>query len=143
MNYLIDTNVLSEARKSNCDRYVFEWIENTPRERQFISVVTLMEVAVGILRLERNDPEQALLLRHWFEDAVLPAFEGNIMELGVLEALATAELHVPSPGPYRDAQIAGTAAAHGMTIVTRNVKDFEKFGLPVINPWESQGPMKI
>lgn len=138
MNYLIDTNVLSEARKPNCDRSVFDWIENTPRECQSISVVTLMEVAVGILRLERNDPDQALLLRHWFESGVLPAFEGRIMEFGISEALATAKLHVPSPGAYRDAQIAGTAAANGMTIVTRNVRDFERFGIPVINPWKIQ-----
>jgi len=86
-------------------------------------------------RLERRDAAQAIRIESWLTDQVLDAFTNRILSVDVAIARRAARLHVPDPRPERDAYIAATAAAHGLTVVTRNVADFEHAGVPVINPW--------
>ena len=87
------------------------------------------------MRLERRDPIQGAKLRNWLEARVLPEFFERILPIDTLVARRSASLHVPDPRPDRDAYIAATAMVHGMTIVTRNLPDFEPTGVAVLNPW--------
>jgi len=90
-----------------------------------------------VLLVERRDPAQGALLRVWLNDFVLPAFEGRILPVDAAVALRSAQLHIPDPRPVNDGLIAATALVHGMTVVTRNVADFESSGVPTLNPWNS------
>ncbi len=95
-----------------------------------------MEIDIGIGRVERRDADQGKRLRAWLDDTVLDAFDGRILAVDLAVARRAARLHVPDPRPERDALIAATADEHGMTVVTRNTKDFAPTGAPVIDPWE-------
>jgi len=85
--------------------------------------------------MERRDPRQGAELRVWLDSQVLPAFEGRILPIDRNVAIRCASLHVPNPRSFRDSLIAATALVHGMTVVTRNVADFEPTGVAVLNPW--------
>ncbi len=111
------------------------WVSRHEASDMAISVVTVLEIEVGILRRERTDLEQARILRRWFEDRVLTGFSGRILAVDLEAARRAAPLHVPSPAPGHDALIAATALAHGLTVVTRNVSDFERTGVEVLDPW--------
>ncbi len=137
--FLLDTNVVSELRKSKSgqvDKHVKAWEAGIPAGSQFVSVITILELETGILRVARRDPAQAAVLRSWFDYAVLPAFAGRILAVDTAVAQRCAALHVPDPRSDRDAMIAATALVHGMTVVTRNVADFEPTGVAVIDPWQ-------
>ena len=137
--FLLDTNVVSELRKSKSaqvDKHVKAWEAGIPAASQFVSVITILELETGILRMERRDPAQGAILRAWFDHAVLPAFAGRILAVDTAVAQRCAALHVPDPRSDRDAMIAATALVHGMTVVTRNVADFEPTGVAVIDPWQ-------
>lgn len=73
--------------------------------------------------------------RTWMTKQVMAAFAGRILPVDVAAALRSASLHFPNPRPVRDGLIAGTALAHGLTIVTRNVTDFAETGVPLFDPW--------
>lgn len=137
--YLLDTNVVSELRKApfgRADVNVVRWAEPIPPASLLLSVMTVMEIATGMLRLERYDAAQGRRLRAWFENDMLPAFEGRILAFDVRVARRCAALHVPNQRPAHDAIIAATALAHGLTVVTRNTRDFEPMGVPLLNPWQ-------
>ena len=102
----------------------------------FLSVVTVLELEFGALSVERRDKAQGLVLRSWIDDQILPRFEGRVVPIDTAVALRCAKLHVPDPRAERDALIAATALVHGMTIVTRNVADFEPTGVRILNPWD-------
>lgn len=133
MTWLLDTNVVSELRRPRADRRVVQWAERQDPLTLHISVVTVLEIERGVMLKERADAAQGVVLRRWLEDAVLPAFDGRILAVDTSVARAAARLHVPDPRPERDALIAGTALASGLTVVSRNVGDFP--GVPVHNPW--------
>ena len=78
---------------------------------------------------------QGNILQEWFIKKVIPAFSGRILNVDMDVAMRCAELHVPDPRSDRDALIAATALTHKMSVVTRNCKDFEPMGVPIINPW--------
>jgi predicted nucleic acid-binding protein len=101
----------------------------------FLSVITILELETGILLIERRDSKQGAMLRTWLDGHVLPAFSGRILAIDVAVAQRCATLHVPNPRADRDALIAATALVHGMTVVTRNVADFEPTGVEIFNPW--------
>jgi predicted nucleic acid-binding protein len=137
--YLIDTNVVSEFRKASkgkADRHVTAWANSVPAESMFLSAVCILEMEMGTLLMERRDPRQGAILRSWLEDHVLPSFAGRILVVDTPVALRGASLHVPNPRSYRDSLIAATAMVHGMTVVTRNVADFEPTGVALLNPWQ-------
>src|ERR1700690_3381732 len=132
MMYLLDTNVVSELRKTNTakgDRRVRAWSESIPAASMFLSSITVLELERGTLLMERRDASQGAMLRSWLEDHVLPAFAGRILPVDTPVALRCAALHVPNPRSYRDSLIAATAMVHGMTVVTRNISDFEATGV--------------
>lgn len=87
---------------------------------------------------ERRDPSQGAVLRLWLNAHVIPPFNGHILEVDTAVAQRSAKLHVPDPRPVRDGLIAATALVHGMTVVTRNVADFEPTGVPTLNPWRGR-----
>ena len=91
---------------------------------------------LGTLLMERHDARQGAILRSWMEGHVLPAFAGRILAVDIPIALRGAALQVPDPRSYRDALIAATALVHGMTVVTRNVKDFAATGVSILDPWQ-------
>ena len=134
---LLDTNVISELRKvriGRADPNVAKWTETLVTANLFISAVTIQELEIGVLLAERRDPAQGSILRKWLEALVLPAFEGRILPLDVAVARRAAKLHVPDAQPINDAVIAATALVHGMTVTTRNLRDFASMGVPLLNP---------
>ena len=136
--YVLDTNVVSELRRAKtgkADKNVLAWAKDVPAGRLFLSVVSMLELEIGIRLMERRDSYQGGLLRQWMEQSVLPAFDGRILAIDTVVAQRCAALHVPDPRSDRDALIAATALVHGMTVVTRNATDFEATGVSVLNPW--------
>lgn len=139
--YLLDTNVLSELRtgKPQPDAQVLAWAAGVPLAAQYVSVVTWMEIDIGILRLQRRDAAQAQALQVWFSQ-VRALFAGRTMPVDEAVVQRCAQLHVPNPAPPHDALIAATALAHGLTLVTRNVRDFAGMGVELLNPWQPPPP---
>ncbi|GAB6192902.1 PIN domain-containing protein [Desulfocastanea catecholica] len=136
--YLLDTNVISELRKAKTgkiDKNVAAWASHVSTATLFVSVITILELELGVCLIERRDNAQGALLRTWFKDHVLTAFSDRILDIDSAVALRCAKLHVPDPRPDRDALIAATALVHGMTVVTRNVADFQIMGVEIINPF--------
>jgi predicted nucleic acid-binding protein len=137
--YLLDTNVISELRKAGdgkADVNVVAWLSGLDAGTFFLSAVTLMEIELGILRIERRDAAHGSRLRAWMNNHILPEFADRILPVDAAVALRCAALHVPDPCSERDAFIAATALVHGMTIVTRNTADFKATAVPMLNPWE-------
>jgi len=136
--YLLDTNVISELRKAKsgkADENVVAWANGVSATRLFLSVITILEIETGTLLVERRDPVQGAILRSWINTQVLPAFAHRILAVDTAIAQYCAKLHVPDPRSDRDAIIAATAFVHRMTVVTRNVGDFEPTGVDIFNPW--------
>lgn len=135
MTHLLDTNVVSELRKCAPDPAVESWGRSVNAGDLFLSVITIREIDAGVLAKERTDPTQGATLRSWYEDKVLAGYSDRILPVDIDVARRSAYLHVPDPMPERDALIAATALVAGLTIVTRNVRDFERTGASVLNPW--------
>ncbi len=137
--FVLDTNVVSELRKvrlGKTDMNVTAWTQSVDAADLFVSAITIMELELGVLSIERKDPAQGALLRFWLEQQVLPEFSGRTLPVDTAVAQRCARLHVPDKRGERDALIAATALVHGMTVVTRNVTDFQPMGVTLINPWE-------
>ncbi|HEV2396288.1 MAG TPA: type II toxin-antitoxin system VapC family toxin [Candidatus Sulfotelmatobacter sp.] len=136
--YILDTNVVSELRKANkAHQNVKKWAQPLPSASLYISVISVLELEIGILLIERRDREQGAILRAWMDRHVLPTFSGRILAIDTAVAQRCATLRVPDPRSDRDALIAATALVHGMMVVTRNVADFERMEVGALNPWES------
>jgi toxin FitB len=136
--YLLDTNVISELRKARKTHpNVRKWAERLPSANLYISVVSVLEVEIGILLIQRRDKDQGAILRAWMDNHLLPTFSGRILPIDTAVAQRCATLHVPNPRSDRDALIAATALVHGLTVATRNAADFESTGVAVVNPWGS------
>ena len=137
--FLLDTTVVSELRKARAgkaNKGVSDWAASVPAALMFVSVISLHELEYGVLLAERKDPEKGAVLRVWLDDSVVPGFTDRILPVDTVTALRSAALHILNPAPFRDAFIAATALVHGMTVVTRNNKDFDHLeNLVVLNPW--------
>jgi toxin FitB len=136
--YLLDTNVVAELRKAKAgkaDPGVTSWARSVAPASLYISSVTVLEMELGILLMERRDSAQGAILRAWMEGHVLPAFADRILAIDTIVARRCAQLHVPDPKSERDAFIAATALVHGLTVVTRNVADFAATDVVTLNPW--------
>jgi len=141
MMFVLDTNVVSELRKVQIDKAdlnLAAWAQSVDAADLFVSAITLMELELGVLSIERKDASQGAMLRSWVEQHVLPEFSRRTLPIDTAVALRCARLHVPDKRGERDALIAATALVHGMTLVTRNVDDFKPTGVTILNPWEAQ-----
>lgn len=136
--YLLDTNVVSELRKAKTNKVharVKGWARSVSAATLFLSSISILELEIGILLVERRDAVQGKLLRSWMDGHVLTTFSDRILAVDTAVAQRCAVLHVPNPCSDRDALIAATALVHGLTVVTRNVEDFRPTGVPILNPW--------
>ena len=139
MKYLLDTNVVSELRKvgdGKADANVVAWAGAQDTASLCISAITILELERGILGVQRRDAAQGARLRAWLENQVRPAFVGRILSIDDAIATRCAHLHIPDRRNEADALIAATALVLGLTVVTRNIKDFEGAGVVVLDPWQ-------
>ncbi len=138
MMFVLDTNVIAELRKASsgkADRNVTAWARQVPTMSLFVSVISILEIELGVRLAERRDPKQGAVLRRWMTGSVLTAFSGRVLPIDTEIAVECARLHVPDPRSERDAMIAATAIVHHMTVVTRNTSDFIATGVDVLDPW--------
>jgi predicted nucleic acid-binding protein len=136
--FLLDTNVVSEMRRLETgkgDLQVREWLDTVNADSLYLSVISVFEMEAGHLSMLRKDVAQARPLGVWLYERVLPEFGHRMLSIDREVALVCAALHIPDPKPYRDSLIGATSLVHGMTVVTRNVKDFVPMGVKVLNPW--------
>jgi toxin FitB len=135
--YIIDTNVISELRKGyKAQRSVRKWAQALPAASLYLSVVSILELEIGTLLVQRRDQKQGAILRAWIDGHVLPSFSGRILAIDTVVVQRCAALPVPNPRWDRDALIAATALVYGMTVVTRNLSHFQATGVAVVNPWQ-------
>ncbi|WP_075217207.1 type II toxin-antitoxin system VapC family toxin [Mongoliimonas terrestris] len=133
--YLIDTNVLSEVRRgSRGNPGAVRWMLATDPELTVTSVVVLAELLHGVERLRRRDPTQHASLLSWYR-SIRQGFGPRVYDVTEPIAVRWAEIMVPDRLPDLDALIAATALVHELTVVTRNVDDFERCGVKVFNPF--------
>lgn len=145
--YLIDTNIVSELRRRDrMDSNVAAWASSVQSETMYLSVISVEELEVGVLRKERSDPAQGAVLRAWLRDVVMPSFAGRILDVDQAVAVRCAGLHVPRPIEIRDCLIAATALVHGLAVVTHNVRDFLPTGVRLLDPFvaatRAEGPSR-
>lgn len=133
MRYLLDTNVLSDARRQTFPE-LNAWLAGQVRADLTISIISLLEIERGILQVERRDASAGQHLRAWLEAEIMPAFSGLILPIDVSVARTAAGLHVPDPMPEMDALIAATAIVHDLILITHNTKDFERTGIRLLDP---------
>ncbi|WP_395459009.1 type II toxin-antitoxin system VapC family toxin [Azospirillum melinis] len=137
--YLLDTNAVSELRRpARANAGLVTWASKAMPADLFISAITLFEIERGAGLVARKDPVHGTALRSWIDGHVLVVFQGRILPVDADVAQRCATLHVPTPRPERDSMIAATALVHRLTVVTRNTKDFEPMGVPLLNPWISE-----
>ncbi len=131
---LLDTVVVSELRRgSRADTAVVAWQASVAAIPAYLSVITLLEIRVGIRRV-------AVRLEAWYGERLLPSFGGRLLAGDRAVAEAAAGLATSRTLPPHDALIAATARVHGLTLVTRNIPDFADTGVPVVNPWLAPAP---
>lgn len=140
----MDTNVISELRKPNCDAQVKAWSESQPPSRLFLSRITIAEIRYGIERLPAGEPSRRRLeawltneLRPWFSDRLLDADEDVFLVWRRLVEKGKALRHT---FPQPDLFMAATAILHDLCVVTRNAADFRHTGTLVLNPWTGSDP---
>jgi predicted nucleic acid-binding protein len=139
MMFVLDTNVVSELRKvrlGKANTNVTAWAESVDAADLFVSAITILELELGVLLIERKDATQGAMLRSWLEQQVLPEFARRTLPVDTAVAQRCARLHVPDKRSERDALIAATALVHGMTVVTRSTADFVPTGVSFIDPWQ-------
>ncbi len=133
--YLLDTNVVSELRRPRPHGAVVAWLNSVTDDRLFLSAVTIGEIQAGIELTREQDAAKADELEEWLR---LVAGAYNVIPMDGEAFRAWARLmHRRSDALYEDAVIAATARVHGLTVVTRNVSDFEALGVEVLNPFET------
>lgn len=134
--YLIDTNVISELRKKErCNVNVRQWFASVNDQDIFLSVLVIGELRCGIERIRRKDPKAAFHLNNWIQE-VVDNYSDRIFVVTQEIAEAWGIMNVPDPVSTVDGLLAATAKIHNCTLVTRNVKDICRCGVPFYNPFE-------
>ena len=131
--YLLDTDVLSDLRRSERNPSVARWVEQRRSSDLYISVVTVGEIERGIAQRQRHDPPFAQDLALWL-DRVLAWYSDRILQVDAATARRWGQLSATIGHEGVDLIIAATALEHGLTVVTRNVRHFEPTGVPVVDP---------
>lgn len=132
--YLLDTNVISELRRSRPNPAVLAWLEATFSADLYVSVVTIGELQAGVEVTREQNPEKAREIEAWLEQ-VAESFNVLAMDARAFRSWARL-MHRRSDILIEDAMIAATADVHGLVVVTRNIRDFEVFGVKTFNPFE-------
>ena len=130
--YLVDTNVISDARRKIPQ--ALSWLQSVPPDEVFLSVVTLGEIARGIAQKQRTDPRAAQVFERWLA-RLRTTHKARILPITDVIAIEWGRLAAERPRGDADGLIAATAIVHGLTVVTRNVRDFADTGVPCVNPW--------
>lgn len=134
--YLLDTNVVSELRRVRPHGAVLAWLSDVPDADLHVSAVTIGEIQAGIELTRAQDIAKADEIEAWLERVIQTH---NLLSMDAPTFRCWARLmHRRSDTLIEDAMIAATAKIHGLTVVTRNVQDFEPFGVPTLNPFEAQ-----
>lgn len=137
MSFLIDTNILSELRKGHrCDPGVSSWFVEVPSEEIFLSALTIGELRRGIENIRRRDERAARSIEAWLQELV-EAYSDHILPVDQTVAEQWGRFSSPNPLPVVDGLLAATASVHGLTLVTRNLKDVERTGVRCVNPFRS------
>lgn len=135
MSYLLDTNVVSEARRRGGDPRVVAWVSSVPAEELFVSVLVLGEIRRGIERLRPRYPAQSEVFERWLNELRL-RFADRIVPIDTAITEEWGRINAASPVPVEDGLMAASAKVRGMAFVTRNVADVAGTGTRVVNPWE-------
>ena len=131
--FLIDTDILSALRKRQRNPHVVRWMLDQRMADMYLSVVTLGEIERGITQQRHRDPTFARVLAAWL-DNVLTVYHARILNINLSTARRWGRLSATLRHEGADLLIAATALEHGLTVVTRNVRDFEPTGVPVLDP---------
>ena len=138
--FLLDTNIPSELIRSRPEPRVSKWLYAQPESELFLSALSVGELRKGFVLLPVSKCRS--LLEQWFENDLLPRFQARILAVtdriadrwGIIDAQAQSR---GTPLNTADGLIAATALEHNLTLVTRNVRDFEQLGVNLLNPWDS------
>lgn len=133
--YLLDTNIISEIRKPKPHGAVVAWIEAMPESELFISAVTIGEIQLGIEKTREQDVVKAKTISDWL-DQVIGLYCVIPMDANIFKVWGQL-MHRESDTVMEDAMIAATALTHHLTVVTRNVKDFKRFNVNILNPFKA------
>ena len=140
MNYLIDTNVISELVNPKPNPNVIAWFTHIPTESTFLSVITIGEIRKGVEKIKDNKKKSRLLM--WLEHELLKIFDERILDISIhiADRWGRLQCQVTRTLPAIDSLLAATALHFDMTLVTRNTDDFSDCpGLELINPWHKVG----
>lgn len=132
--YVLDTNVVSALRVPARHPRVARWAEGVPASDLYVTAFTVAEIERGVRRKESSDLAQGTMLRRWFVESVLPAFDRRVLAFDLQAARILARYPVPESAPADDAQIAAVAEANGMVVVTRNTRHFRPLGVRTLDP---------
>jgi predicted nucleic acid-binding protein len=136
LQYLLDTNVLSETRKIRADARVLSFLSAAEPSAMYISVLTIGELRKGVAHKRRSDPDAARKIESWVEGLEL-SFADRILDINSAIAASWGELSAQHPRPVIDTLLAATALVHDLTLVTRNVSDVLDLPVKVIDPWQT------
>ena len=136
-SYLLDTNVISETRKSRADSRVTAFLSAADTTRLFVSVLSIGELRKGVAAKRRTDPAFADQLGTWV-DVIETTFADRVLPVDAATARRWGELSANRSLPVIDTLIAATAITHGLTLVTRNTRDVATTGVPLVDPWRAR-----
>ena len=138
VSFLLDTNIISEARKRSPDSNVRGWLASVPEPELYLSVLVVGEIRQGIERLRRRDPEQAAPFESWLS-ALVQSFADRLVPVTAEVCEEWGRLNVPDPLPVTDGLMAATAKVRGWTFVTRNAAGLARTGVRLLNPLDPPG----